>query len=443
MINYRDNNGRRRLWRRLSLPTTLGLLATVLLARPGPVHGQDRKYTVITGTGRTLYKIAIAPVIDRGGAGYQASEATRVMTRDLTLCGMFKVLSPRGFLADLKKEGVSIDPTAWMNVGAQGVIKARTQRLSGARYSIDFFLYDTTKSSRPVLAKSYKSKGRSVRRLAHRFGNEVVKYFTGEKGIFHTRIAFSSGSGRSRSSQIYVMEYDGHGVHRVSRTGKQNVLPAWAPGGALVWTAFLWSNPDLYLRRGGRAFRISRRPGLNTGAAFSPGGSKIALTLSKDGNAELYLLSSSGGIIRRLTRNAAIDTSPSWSPDGAKIAFVSNRGGSPQIYLMSASGGGARRLTFKGSYNQEPAWCPRKATPLVAFTSRAGGGFDIFTVNTKTGEVKRLTQGQGSNKSPSWSPDGRLIVFSSSRGGLWLMDPDGLNQHRIHRGAAKTPAWSR
>jgi len=271
----------------------------------------------------------------------------------------------------------------------------------------------------------------------------VVKFYTGDRrGIFTTKIAFVSGSRRRHNSNVYVMDYDGYGVYRVSKTGNQNVLPAWSRSGQLAWTSYLWRNPDLYVGGSGRARRVSKRPGLNTGAAWSPRGDSIALTLSKDGNAELYLIRPSGAIIRRLTRNTAIDASPTWSPDGGQIAFVSNRGGSPQIYVMSAGGGGARRLTFKGNYNQEPDWCPNPATPLVAFTGRdEKGSYDIFTVNVKTGAVKRLTQGQGSNTSPSWAPNGRLVVFASSRGGLWISNPDGLNQHRVGRGGS-TPAWS-
>jgi TolB protein len=110
---------------------------------------------------------------------------------------------------------------------------------------------------------------------------------------------------------------------------------------------------------------------------------------------------------------------------------------------MSASGGGVRRLTFAGNYNQEPDWCPRRETPLVAFTGRDDKGrYDIFTIDVKSGAVKRLTQGQGSNKSPSWAPNGRVLVFASSRGGLWISNADGLNQHQIYRGPAETPSWS-
>ena len=98
-------------------------------------------------------------------------------------------------------------------------------------------------------------------------------------------------------------------------------------------------------------------------------------------------------------------------------------------------------MSFTGSYNQEPSWCPRAATPKIAFTARDDkGAYDIFSIDVGGGNLKRLTQGQGNNKSPSWSPDGRLIVFSSSRGGLWVMNADGLNQHQISK-FGETPSW--
>lgn len=415
-----------------------------LAPRRAAAQGDERKYTVISGTGQSLYRIAIPQPLLQGDVGGAAKSINAVLGNDLKLIGFFKVLNPKGFLADLQKEGMGIVAQDWINVGAQAVVKAKV-RSSGAKVSVDFRLYDMGRAAAPVLTKSYTSSAKGVRRSAHLFGDEIVKYFTGDKGIFTTKIAFASVSRTGKTSYIYAMDYDGHGVYRVSNTGSQNILPAWSPGGQIAYTAFLWRNPDVYLvsGSGGRATRISKRQGLNTGAAFSPSGKSIALTLSKDGNSEIYVISPSGEIISRLTKNGAIDTSPNWSPDGSQIAFVSNRGGSPQIYSMSASGGDVRRLTFKGTYNQEPAWCPRKDTPLIAFTARdESGRFDIFTINTKTAELKRLTQGQGSNKSPSWSPNGRVIVFSSSRGGLWVMNPDGLNQHQIYRGRAETPTWS-
>src|SRR5262249_11386894 len=142
-----------------------------------------------------------------------------------------------------------------------------------------------------------------------------------------------------------------------------------------------------------------------------------------------------------------INSSPSWAPDGRRIAFVSNRGGSPQIYIMTANGSEARRITFQGNYNTTPSWSA--PGDLIAFTARDEfGTFDIFTVNVDTGKVIRLTQNQGSNEEPTFSPNGRLIIFSSTRSGeshLYVMTPDGHSQLPLpmDKGSYYTPDWGR
>jgi len=109
---------------------------------------------------------------------------------------------------------------------------------------------------------------------------------------------------------------------------------------------------------------------------------------------------------------------------------------------MSAAGGNARRLTFQGGYNQTPRFCPRKETPLIAFTGRdERNAFDVFVYDLKTGKIDRVTQGQGSNFDPSWSPDGRLLVYASSRGGLFVMNLQTRKEFRIYKGGAKNPSW--
>src|SRR5262249_23182819 len=153
--------------------------------------------------------------------------------------------------------------------------------------------------------------------------------------------------------------------------------------------------------------------------SWSPDGSRMAVTLTRGGNADIYLLTPEGSIIKRLTDGPGIDTSPSWSPDGGQIAFVSNRLGNPQIYVMSADGGGPRRLTYQGTYNQTPRWCPRADTPMLAFTGRDEHlRFDVFTLDVRSGQVTRLTQNQGDNEEPSWAPNCRVIAYKSSRGGI-------------------------
>ncbi len=94
--------------------------ALLLLAGPAARAQDEGKYTVITGTGEALYRIAIPPVLDGGGAAEAARTVQAVMQNDMTLIGLFKVLSPAGFLANLAREGTGIELQRGRPGGGQG-----------------------------------------------------------------------------------------------------------------------------------------------------------------------------------------------------------------------------------------------------------------------------------------------------------------------------------
>jgi TolB protein len=172
-----------------------------------------------------------------------------------------------------------------------------------------------------------------------------------------------------------------------------------------------------------------------------PCNGRVYFTSTRDGNSEIYSANFDGSDHRRVTNHPAIDVSPACGP-GGQIAFVSNRHGSPQIFVMSGEGGGVRRVTYRGAHNQTPAFCPDPQKPLIAFTGRSAG-LDIFTVDLRTQQYTRLTQAQGENKDPAFSPDCRMVAFHSSRGGIFLSNPEGLNQNLVVPGHAETIKWSR
>lgn len=389
----------------------------------------------IYGGIRDLYKIAVPLPL---GEETLSSQAQSIMIQNLELVGMFEVVDPRSYIVDPMKEGMGIEINNWMAVGAQSVIKVNLNVNQSELWG-EFRLYELARGASPVLLRQYKDQVTNLRRVIYKFLNEVVNYFTGEPGVFGTKIAFARKIAQGRK-EIFTVNWDGSELQQITNNNSINVLPAWLPGGGLLYTSYVSGNANLY--RVGRKEPILAYEGLNMGASVSPDGSKMAVVLTKDGDAEIYIANLDGSGLKRLTNDPAIDVSPTWSPDGKRIAFVSNRDGTPQIYVMNADGSGVRRVTFVGSYNQTPAWCPRKDKPLIAFSGREGSVYDIFTVNVETGEVVRLTQYQGSNMDPTWSPDGRLIAFWSSRGGIFIMNPDGTNQRLVLQGHAETLRWS-
>ena len=323
-------------------------------------------------------------------------------------------------------------------------------KAAGEKLNLDLRLYDVSKGR--AIALDWKARdvkvGGELRTAVHAFANEVYRHFIGKPGFFGSRIAYVRKLGNGNKA-VFAMDHDGARRSRVSRTDTLNLLPSWGPGGgSLLYTSYANGQPDLFVHRLGAtsAVSLSSHPGMNVGGASSPDGKTIALTLSKDGNSEIYLIDSGTGDIRkRLTNNWSIDSSPTWSPDGSRLGFVSDRSGSPQIYVMPAGGGAAKRLTFQGTYNTTPEWSPRG--DVIAFTARDERyRFDIFTVNVETGEILRLTQNQGNNEEPSWSPDGRYLAFTSTRKGgqkVYVMTYDGLVQTCVtpKGGGYATPAW--
>ncbi|MCA9656428.1 MAG: PD40 domain-containing protein [Myxococcales bacterium] len=380
---------------------------------------------VDVGGGVTLLRLAV-PAGDEVG---------NIVRRDAEISAGFEVIDRRSLPAALVKAS-SFNRDEWNKVGAQAVIMN-----AQVGNQIKFQLYDLAKGSKPVLSKGFPAGDQ--RKASHMFMNEVIKYYTGIPGVFGSRIAFvRTRRNPTVSKNIFTMEMDGGNVSGVTGNRSLNILPSLGPGGQVVFTSYAKRNPDLWMSTGGEPQRVSKFPGLNLGGVMSPAGGTIALTLSKDGNSELYTIDTGGNVKARLTNNAAIDGSATWSGAGNQIAFVSNRAGGPQVYRMSAGGGGAKRVTTSGDYNQTPDWSPGEGeySEWITYAGRASGGFDIFAINVKSGKVKRLTQGGGRNTDPSYAPDGRLVAWSSSRGGIVIGNEDGNNQITVMKGGS-TPDW--
>ncbi|MFT6143907.1 MAG: TolB protein [Myxococcota bacterium] len=424
-----------------ALLTTLAFVGTpdALAQDDGP------GFALTVRAGDRSLPIALPQPQVESGVNAEAAVFWATLTRDLEMSGYFRIIDPNAYFeqADSGITPGSFDFSTWQQVRATALAKTAMRRVGG-KLQADVYLYDVGIGNK-IDGRRFEAESTEARVLAHRAADAILEAL-GYEGIFDSQLLAVRDLGPDRKS-IYRVDIDGEGQRRLSGTGI-NLSPAWsADAGKFAYTTYINQRMAVVVRdsRSGSPRTLSSANGVNTGAAFSPNGSMIAIARSSASgmDTDIVLLdASTGSVVRNLTTGGGIDVNPSFSPDGGRVAFSSERSGGSQIFTVPAGGGEATRVTYEGSRNFEPRYSPDGTQ--IAFVSQSGG-FDIFVVGIDGSGLRRITQGQGANKSPSWSPDGRYLAFSSDRSGrseIWMSTADGRHQTQVTTdGGWDQPMW--
>ncbi len=182
---------------------------------------------------------------------------------------------------------------------------------------------------------------------------------------------------------------------------------------------------DLWLvwDTGGVARRITSHEGRETGAKFSPDGTRLAFTANYDGGTDIYVMDVQGGVPRRVTYHSASSILLDWCPDGKGLIFRANRvapGYSTELYRIDVEGGMATRMPVDrgalASVAPDRSGMAYNRIGRHARTwKRYEGGLaqDIWVKDFKSGDITKITDWQGSDQFPMWGQDG--IYFASDR----------------------------
>ena len=188
--------------------------------------------------------------------------------------------------------------------------------------------------------------------------------------------------------------------------------------------------------QGGTATRLTAHPGLELFPKFSPDGRWIAFSGQYDGDEQVYIMPTTGGIPKQLTYYPARGPLPprwgydnqvyDWTPDGRSVLFRSLRYSTAlsdsRLFLVSMNGGLPVPLPMpeSGAGDLSPDGTRVIYSPLFRdfrTWKRYEGGWaqELYLFDRETHAVERITDHPRTDRDPMWI--GNTIYFSSDRSG--------------------------
>lgn len=148
----------------------------------------------------------------------------------------------------------------------------------------------------------------------------------------------------------------------------------------------------------------------------------------------IWIVPRAGGVALRVTSFQGQSANPHFSPDGKWIAFSGEYAGNMDVYVVSSSGGEPRRLTWHPSGDIVQGWTPDGRSIMFA-SSRAtlapAGAPRFFTVGVDGGVEEPLPLPRGFQG--KISPTGSHIAYR--------MNNSWDDERRNYRGGQNRPIW--
>jgi TolB protein len=183
----------------------------------------------------------------------------------------------------------------------------------------------------------------------------------------------------------------------------QNYLPAWSPDGTkIAFTSSRDGNQEIYYvnRDGSGLHRVTNNPAIDVTPTWSPTGQQIAFVSDRTGKPQIYVVNIDGTGLKSITNETACDR-PTWSREPFnEIAYTSQSGAGHDIRVYEFATGQFRTITDGIGSNESPAFSPNGRH--IAFSSDRNGREQIYLIDRDGKNLRQITK-TGRNRYPNWS----------------------------------------
>ncbi len=294
---------------------------------------------------------------------------------------------------------------------------------------------------------------------------EAVSLDTGNRKVLHRGGSFGRWvpSGHLiyvRENTIFARTFD---IRKMEATGSpapivQGVTSSDSSGGAQVsfsedgTLAYVSGEigvpvyPVKTMDRSGVVSTLWEELGTYANPKLSPDGSRLSMTVLRDGNWDVWVYDLERKVATRLTFHDGYDGDQVWSPDGQYLTFSSDRDGPENPYRKRADGSGeAERLAeikhdfWAASWSSDGKWI------LGEIQAES---FDLIAVPADgSGEPVEFLATEFFERFPAISPDGNWVAYMSDESGrpeIYVRPfPAAAGKWQVSDSGGSWPIWSR
>lgn len=381
------------------------------------------------------------------GEGDKNKTITQIIQANLERSGRFDVFVPDTIID-------TVDAQYWKNQGIEAVVTGAIEQQSEKIYKLSVTLFDIY-SNKALFTKSTRVHLSGFRKVGHQLSDHIYKALLGENGSFNTLLTYVTVAKNKNGEKIYqlnISDSDAHNVKSKIKLKSPILSPVWSPDRSydnkkIAYVSFQNGRSEVFVWHPYSRRKIEKLPsfdGIASAPNWHPNGESLILTLSKNGNKDIYSYNLANKQLTQLTHNPSIDTEASYSPDGRRLVFTSNRSGQVQIYIKNLNTNNVKRVTFEGTYNAKAVFSPNGKS--LAMVHRVNNNYRIAILDIATKDLNIMTNSK-LDESPYFSPNGDMIIFSTNHNNKGLLSVVSVQGNRSYQlssqnAEVREPNWS-